>query len=156
MDNRKSSDASDEGLCETCGAMSQLEIESFAAVKEVAPFVKSISLSEVLSRTPDLIFTNLHTLEGQTYCIELTQRGWRICSDRADSMNGDFRKLELHSRYFETIYQLLDIVSPLYRDRYAQALADKLKELEGHKSYEESVLKSTVAESEAPPTTDKQ
>ncbi|KAH7676038.1 hypothetical protein AAVH_42053, partial [Aphelenchoides avenae] len=70
--------------CETCAQMSQLEVEAFTAVQEMALFVKSVSVSEVLSRTPELIFLNLVTLEENTYCVELTQRGWRICSDRAD------------------------------------------------------------------------
>uniref|UniRef100_A0AC34R4K1 GSKIP domain-containing protein n=1 Tax=Panagrolaimus sp. JU765 TaxID=591449 RepID=A0AC34R4K1_9BILA len=118
-----------EGGCGACSQLSQLEIEAFTAIREVSAFVKSICLSEVLSRTPDLIFLNVTTLEGHTYCVELTIRGWRVCSDREDSMNGDFRKLDLHSRYFETIYQLLDVISPMYRDKFGQALTNKLNRL---------------------------
>lgn len=37
--------------CENCaGKMSLLENEAFAAVREIVPFVKSIYISEVLSR----------------------------------------------------------------------------------------------------------
>ncbi|KAE9551258.1 hypothetical protein FO519_005542 [Halicephalobus sp. NKZ332] len=128
-DERKCSNGSGGSGCEACAQMSQLEIEAFSAVREISPFVKSFSISEVLSRTPDLIFLNMTTLEGSTYCVELTQRGWRICSDREDSMNGDFRKLELHSRYFESIYMLLDVVSPQYREKFGGALAEKLNKL---------------------------
>nr|CAD2189003.1 unnamed protein product [Meloidogyne enterolobii] len=116
--------------CETCTQLSQLEVEAFAAVGEVATFVKSISVSEILTRTPELLFLNLVTLENESYCIELTQKGWRICSDRLDCMYGDFRKLEMHINYYETIYSLLDSLSKLYRDQFSSSLASKLGKLQ--------------------------
>uniref|UniRef100_A0A915MRX5 GSKIP domain-containing protein n=1 Tax=Meloidogyne javanica TaxID=6303 RepID=A0A915MRX5_MELJA len=116
--------------CETCTQLSQLEVEAFAAVGEVATFVKSISVSEILTRTPELLFLNLVTLENESYCIELTQKGWRICSDRLDCMYGDFRKLEMHINYYETIYSLLDSLSKLYRDQFSSSLATKLGKLQ--------------------------
>jgi hypothetical protein len=53
-------------VCGHSVEMSQMELEAFAAVQEVAvaSFVKSIHISEVLVRTPDLLFLNLITLEG--------------------------------------------------------------------------------------------
>ncbi|KAL7080296.1 hypothetical protein ACQ4LE_000724 [Meloidogyne hapla] len=116
--------------CETCAQLSQLEVEAFAAVREVATFVRSISVSEILTRTPELLFLNLVTLENESYCIELTQKGWRICSDRLDCMYGDFRKLEMHISYYETIYSLLDSLSKLYRDQFSSSLATKLGKLQ--------------------------
>lgn len=43
-----------------------MEVEAFKAVQEMAVFVKSFSVSEVLARTPVLVFLNLDlvTLEG--------------------------------------------------------------------------------------------
>lgn len=115
--------------CETCSQLSQLEIEAYSAVREVAPYVRTISVSEVLTRTSELMFLNLVTLENESYCIELTQKGWRICSDRLDCMYGDFRKLDMHVQYYETIYALLDSLSQLYRDEFSAALAERLGEL---------------------------
>lgn len=60
--------------------------------------------------------------------MELTQRGWRICSDRADAANCD-ASLELLAKYFETIYALLGDVSPAYRDRFGAALSEKSSKL---------------------------
>lgn len=57
---------SPEPGCETCSQLSQLEVEAFTAVREVSDFVKSICISEILSRTPDLIFLNVITLEGNS------------------------------------------------------------------------------------------
>uniref|UniRef100_A0A0R3S652 DUF727 domain-containing protein n=1 Tax=Elaeophora elaphi TaxID=1147741 RepID=A0A0R3S652_9BILA len=105
---------------------SLLEKEAFAAIREVGFAVRMISLPESLPRTADLIFMNLITLEDRMYCIELTQRGWRIASDHHDSMNGDYRQLDLHTRYFETIYQLLNVISPEFRNQFANKLSNKL------------------------------
>uniref|UniRef100_A0A915PP72 GSKIP domain-containing protein n=1 Tax=Setaria digitata TaxID=48799 RepID=A0A915PP72_9BILA len=105
---------------------SLLEKEALAAIREVGFAVRMISLPESLPRTTDLIFMNLITLEDRMYCIELTQRGWRVASDRHDSMNGDYRQLDLHTRYFETIYQLLNVISPEFRNQFANKLSNKL------------------------------
>lgn len=43
---------------------SSLELEAVAAVHELSFAVKTISVSEILPRTPDLIFVNLTTVEG--------------------------------------------------------------------------------------------
>ncbi|KAI1721900.1 GSK3-beta interaction protein [Ditylenchus destructor] len=122
--------------CDACRnpACSQLETEAIAAVREMAPFVTSICISEVLARTPDLIFLNVVTLEGNCFCVELTQRGWRICSDRMDCMYGDFRKLELHAKYFETIYALMGGISTEFREKFAANLSERLAQ---HVSSEE-------------------
>ena len=62
---RKCSNDSGGSGCETCSQLSQLEIEAFSAIREISPFVKSLSLSEVLSRTSDLLFLNMTTFEGK-------------------------------------------------------------------------------------------
>lgn len=67
---------------------------------------------------------------GECFCVELTQRGWRICSDRQDCMYGDFRKVDMHARYFDTIYALLDSVSPKYREKFAESLSEKLQKVD--------------------------
>lgn len=43
---------------------SSLELEAVAAVHELSFAVKTISVSEILPRTPDLIFVNVTTVEG--------------------------------------------------------------------------------------------
>uniref|UniRef100_A0A914H7N4 GSKIP domain-containing protein n=1 Tax=Globodera rostochiensis TaxID=31243 RepID=A0A914H7N4_GLORO len=78
------------------------EKDAFAAVREMAPFVTTISISELLPRTPELLFLNIVTLENESFCVELTQRGWRVCADRLDCMNADFHKLDMHVVYYET------------------------------------------------------
>ncbi|KAI3409875.1 hypothetical protein GPALN_006249 [Globodera pallida] len=116
---------------ETCNTQfSALEKDAFSAISEMAPFVTTIAISELLSRTSELIFLNIVTLENESFCVELTQRGWRVCSDRLDCMNGDFHKLDMHVVYYESINQLLDSLSQQYRDRFSAALASKLSVLQ--------------------------
>ncbi|VDP61765.1 unnamed protein product [Heligmosomoides polygyrus] len=116
-------------LCD-CEVRSQLEEEAMAAVREFSFAVQSVCISEMLPRTSELLFLNLTTLEQTTYCIELTAKGWRIASNRADCMNGDFRQLHVHTQYFESLYQLLDSISPMYRDRFGGQLINRLNDLE--------------------------
>lgn len=79
-----------------------LELEAIAAVHELSNSVSSISVSEILPRTADLIFVNVKTIEGKVidviinlhldhaYTLELTMKGWRVASTHTDSMNGDY------------------------------------------------------------------
>ncbi|KAH7707016.1 hypothetical protein AAVH_25747 [Aphelenchoides avenae] len=55
--------------CESGAHLSQLEVEAFKALEEMIRFVKTVNFSEVLARTPELIFLNLVTLEdlSQSY-----------------------------------------------------------------------------------------
>ncbi|EYC20876.1 hypothetical protein Y032_0020g115 [Ancylostoma ceylanicum] len=109
---------------------SSLELEAIAAVHELSFAVQSISVSEMLPRTPDLIFVNLTTIEDQPFCLELTHKGWRITSLRLDCMVGDFTRLELFTKYYDSLFSLMDDISPGYRARFGEKLALKLKMLE--------------------------
>jgi hypothetical protein len=111
-------------------SLNSLELEAIAAVHELQFAVKDIFVSELLPRTSELIFLNVTSLEGQAYCVELTMKGWRVTSLRHDCMNGDIKNIELHTKYFEAIYSLLDNVSPNYRDKFSEALSSKLKQLQ--------------------------
>ncbi|EGT49116.1 hypothetical protein CAEBREN_10104 [Caenorhabditis brenneri] len=101
-----------------------------AAVHELSFAVQSISVSEMLPRTPDLIFVNVTTLEAQPYCLELTLKGWRITSLRSDCMVGDFTRLELFTKYYDSLYLLMDDISPGYRERFSEKLVQRLKLIE--------------------------
>ncbi|KJH52805.1 hypothetical protein DICVIV_01012 [Dictyocaulus viviparus] len=106
-----------------------LELEAIAAVHELSHEVHDISVSEMLPRTSDLIFVNVKTQEGQPYTLELTLKGWRIASSHADCMNGDYTKVDLHTRYFRNARELLNFISPDHTTRFNECLAHKLNEL---------------------------
>ena len=96
-----------------CCAAASLELEALAAVQQISNAVKDISVSEMLPRTSQLIFVNVTTWEGQPYCLELTSKGWRITSLRSDCMQGDFTRMELFTNYYESLYDLLKVISPV-------------------------------------------
>ncbi|TKR60498.1 hypothetical protein L596_027738 [Steinernema carpocapsae] len=110
-------------------APNQLEIEAAAAVEEFTPYVERLAISEKLVRTSGLMFLNLVTREKNTYCVELTQKGWRITSKNLESMNGDYRTPELHQVYYDTMGQLLGTMSPGYRQQFGNNLVEKLNDL---------------------------
>lgn len=96
--------------------LNPLELEAIAAVHEFRSLVKDVYVSDKLPRTPDLIYLNLTTIEGNAYCIELTTiKGWRVSSVRHDCMNGDIAHLNLHIKYFDTVQALMEHVSPEYK-----------------------------------------
>lgn len=108
---------------------SSLELEAVSAVHQFAIAVQNIAVSEMLPRTADLIFVNLTTLDGQPYCLELTNKGWRVTSMRTDCMQGDFTRLELFTQYYESLQDLMDVISPGYRERFAENIAKRYCDL---------------------------
>ncbi|CAK5107274.1 unnamed protein product [Meloidogyne enterolobii] len=63
-------------------------------------------------------------------------------------MYGDFRKLEMHINYYETIYSLLDSLSKLYRDQFSSSLATKLGKLQEERTTERKERKEEKTERE--------
>uniref|UniRef100_A0A0N5B4A9 DUF727 domain-containing protein n=1 Tax=Strongyloides papillosus TaxID=174720 RepID=A0A0N5B4A9_STREA len=121
-----------------------LELEAIASVHELASLVKSVSVSEMLPRTSDLIFVNIKTVEENPYTLELTMKGWRIASLHTDSMNGDYNQVDLHTRYFDDVRELVDFVSPGSKDYLNQILASKLSQMEGDSNSSQQNNKNTL------------
>ncbi|CAD5232228.1 unnamed protein product [Bursaphelenchus xylophilus] len=114
---------------------STLELEALAAVHQLSHAVQSISVSEMLPRTPELIFVNLTTAEGQPYCLELTHKGWRVTSLRSDCMQGDFTRMELFTKYYDSLYDLMEVLSPGYKQRFGEKVSQKLRMYENCDEY---------------------
>lgn len=72
---------------------------------------------------------------GQPYCLELTLKGWRVTSLRHDCMQGDYTRLDLFTVYYDTLYDLMDKLSPDYRNLFSEKLAQKLRMLQVNLSY---------------------
>ncbi|TKR89131.1 hypothetical protein L596_013276 [Steinernema carpocapsae] len=109
---------------------SSLELEAVAAVHQLSFAVQQIAVSEILPRTSELLFINVTTMEGVPYCLELTMKGWRVCSLKNDCMQGDFTRIELFIKYYDTVYDLMEELSPGYKNRFGEKLAQRLRLLE--------------------------
>ncbi|VDN07707.1 unnamed protein product [Thelazia callipaeda] len=141
---------------ETNGALNEhsfggpLELEAIAAVHELSNDVRSIAVSEILPRTADLIFVNIKTVEGHPYTLELTMKGWRIASLQSDSMNGDYKRVDLHTKYYENACQLLEEISPAHSEYFTKCLTEKLAQLHiWRKAQEEAESEEKLSDQEA-------
>ncbi|GAB1599698.1 GSK3-beta interaction protein-like [Argonauta hians] len=106
-----------------CGEYT-LKIEAESVVKEIAYAVNCVQLSNILPSFDNLIHLNLRTKENQKYCVQLSSQGFQIVGhdfDVHDVKNG---------KYFETIYSLLDHVSPEYRNSFGDVLLSKLQKVQ--------------------------
>uniref|UniRef100_A0AC35U627 DUF727 domain-containing protein n=1 Tax=Rhabditophanes sp. KR3021 TaxID=114890 RepID=A0AC35U627_9BILA len=117
-----------------------LELEAIAAVHELANLVESVSVSEMLPKTPSLIFLIIKTVEDDSYTLELTMKGWRVASKHTDSMNGDYNQMELHTRYFHNAKELVEFISPGCKNHFNQTLAKRLSSLKEMEVREGSML----------------
>jgi len=61
-----------------------MRIEAEAAVKEIEFAVGFAELSSKLSRSDDLVYINLQTKEGESYCVELCIQGFRVSLQKYD------------------------------------------------------------------------
>lgn len=115
--------------------------EAAAIIQDVQDHVNLIEISENLNNQPNCIYLNVRILEGDTYCILASNKGFCIlsrtfdtidenyvdslnndnCSETSDDENGEQRRV-----YYETIYSLLDRISPLYVKSFASNLCTKL------------------------------
>lgn len=99
--------------------------EAEAIIKEISFAVSEIQLSEKLEQSVNCVYMNLTTKEQKSHCVQLSGQGFRIVGMKFDEVNQ-----EEYSEFFETIYALLDTISPQYRESFGDALASKLSALE--------------------------
>ncbi|GMR60189.1 hypothetical protein PMAYCL1PPCAC_30384, partial [Pristionchus mayeri] len=97
-------------------SLESIEQKILSVINNFSTVTSSLCISERLPRFDEMIFLNLTTLEGDTYCIELTKKGWRIASLDLDSMNGDFRRMDLFIVYHSSMADLLGGISPRFEN----------------------------------------
>lgn len=105
----------------------QWRSEAQSVISDVRAHVRDLKICEnpALHSTNREIYLNLTTLEGLDFCVKLSGQGFSIVGNRhdcADNANDD-------CEFFETIYGLLDSISPRYRDSFGKSLIEKLQEL---------------------------
>ncbi|XP_069771940.1 GSK3-beta interaction protein [Narcine bancroftii] len=98
--------------------------EAEAVIHDVSFAVNHMAVSTMLPVREDVVFINVETLERNRYCLELTEAGLRVVAYNFDQVDESL-SMEFH----ETIYSLLDLLSPAYRDAFGNALLRKLEVL---------------------------
>lgn len=97
--------------------------EGQAVIKDIKEHVKDVRIAELLGCDNHKVHLNLTTLEGKTYCIEISANGFRVVGTVYDTLN------IADNDYFETPYSLLSAISPQFHSSFGGALLSKLTAL---------------------------
>ncbi|GAA6213645.1 GSK3-beta interaction protein [Lates calcarifer] len=110
--------------CVELGDVKDMRLEAEAVVNDVLFAVTEMHVSQSLNSASDVAYINVETREGNRYCLELTEAGLRVVGYAFDQVDED-----LSNQYHETVYSLLDTLSPGYREAFGNALLQRLERL---------------------------
>ncbi|XP_051578350.1 GSK3-beta interaction protein-like isoform X1 [Myxocyprinus asiaticus] len=110
--------------CVEQGEVKDMRLEAEAVVNDVLFAVTDMHVSHNLTSGVDVAYINVEIREGNRYCLELTEAGLRVVGHA-------FGQVEegLSTQYHETVYSLLDSLSPGYREAFGNALLQRLERL---------------------------
>ncbi|TNM95482.1 GSK3-beta interaction protein [Takifugu rubripes] len=106
------------------GDVKDMRLEAEAVVNDVLFAVSQMHVSQSLNSALDVAYINVETREGNRFCLELTEAGLRVVGYAFNQVNED-----LNTQYHETVYSLLDMLSPGYREAFGNALLQRLERL---------------------------
>ncbi|XP_052639059.1 GSK3B-interacting protein isoform X2 [Harpia harpyja] len=101
-----------------------MRLEAEAVVNDVLFAVSNMFVSKTLPCAEDVAYINVETRERNRYCLELTEAGLRVVAYDFDQTDDG-----LQTPYHETVYSLLDSLSPAYREVFGNALLQRLEAL---------------------------
>ncbi|XP_068800218.1 GSK3B-interacting protein, partial [Struthio camelus] len=101
-----------------------MRLEAEAVVNDVLFAVSNMFVSKTLPCAEDVAYINVETRERNRYCLELTEAGLRVVAYAFDQTDDS-----LQTPYHETVYSLLDSLSPAYRELFGNALLQRLEAL---------------------------
>ncbi|KAI1895522.1 hypothetical protein AGOR_G00107120 [Albula goreensis] len=110
--------------CVELGDVKDMRLEAEAVVNDVLFAVAEMFVSQKLDNALDVAYINVETREGNRYCLELTEAGLRVVGYAFDQVDDS-----LSTQYHETVYSLLDSLSPGYREAFGNALLQRLERL---------------------------
>ncbi|XP_020862980.1 GSK3B-interacting protein [Phascolarctos cinereus] len=101
-----------------------MRLEAEAVVNDVLFAVSNMFVSKSLPCSDDVAYINVETRERNKYCLELSEAGLRVVGYAFDQVDDN-----IQTPYHETIYSLLDTLSPAYREAFGNALLRRLEAL---------------------------
>lgn len=107
------------------GGVKDMRLEAEAVVSDVLFAVAEMYVSRTMDSALDMAYINVETREGNRYCLELTEAGLRVVGYAFDCVDES-----LSVQYHETVYSLLDNLSPSYREAFGNALLQRLERLQ--------------------------
>lgn len=97
--------------------------EAEGVINDIKSHVNKIEISRKLDITDSKIYLNIRTLEGQSFCIELSNRGFRIIGNGFDEFTTE------SDIFYETPYSLLNQISEKFKESFANSLQIQLNNL---------------------------
>ncbi|XP_049596061.1 GSK3-beta interaction protein [Syngnathus scovelli] len=113
-----------EDECVELCDVKDMRLEADAVVNDVLFAVAQMHVSKNLNNSSDVAYINVEIREGNRYCLELTEAGLRVVGYAFNEVDED-----LSTQYHETVYSLLDNLSPGYREAFGNALLQRLESL---------------------------
>ncbi|XP_075874315.1 GSK3-beta interaction protein [Nelusetta ayraudi] len=110
--------------CVVLGDVKDMRLEAEAVVNDVLFAVSEMHVSQSLNCASDVAYINVEITEGNRFCLELTEAGLRVVGYAFNQVKDD-----LGTQYHETVYSLLDTLSPGYREAFGNALLQRLERL---------------------------
>lgn len=108
----------------TEGTNLQDEVEFI--INDIGFAVNSISLSKTLPQSPYVVFLNIETKDKDCFTVRLTVQGFQVVSHETEKDENGSAKYPVA---YETVYALLQNISPSYVDLFGKALTEKLEAL---------------------------
>lgn len=101
------------------------KVEAEMVIADIGFAVEEMSISNKLPSSREYVYLNILTKEHRSICVELSVLGFRIVGEKFDN-----NQENSNSKYYETIYALLDSTSPGYTKSFGEALVRKLSSLQ--------------------------
>ncbi|RMX59971.1 GSK3-beta interaction protein [Pocillopora verrucosa] len=101
------------------------KVEAEMVIADIGFAVEEMSISNKLPSSREYVYLNILTKEHRSICVELSVLGFRIVGEKFDD-----NQENSNSKYYETIYALLDSTSPGYTKSFGEALVRKLSSLQ--------------------------
>lgn len=101
------------------------KVEAEMVIADIGFAVEEMSISNKLPSSREYVYLNILTKEHRSICVELSVLGFRIVGEKFDD-----NQENSNSKYYETIYALLDSTSPGYAKSFGEALVRKLSSLQ--------------------------
>ncbi len=106
------------------------KVEASGIIKDISSHVIQFVISDKLQTPEEGVYLNLETLEKQKFTIKLNYFGFAIVGkDFDDNTLEDKKGGAGATTQFETIYSLLQSISPKYISNFAGNLIEKLSAL---------------------------
>ncbi|XP_075160219.1 GSK3-beta interaction protein [Haematobia irritans] len=106
------------------------EEEAMAIINDVKTHVAEIDIARKLPSNESHIYMNIRTFEGATYCIDVSNIGFRIVSEIFNTIDEGKEEATDDEDIFETPYALLDKISPGYVESFGNQLCKQLLQLQ--------------------------